>query len=331
MLRWFDREKRELPWRGTKDPYAVWVSEVMLQQTTVQTVRPRFRPFLRRFPTIRALARAPLEDVLAAWSGLGYYARARNLHRAAALVVERHGGRLPDDVDALRALPGVGDYMAQAVASLAFGRPTTPIEANVRRVVSRLSAAPVSPALVGALVSPRRPADSLAALFDLGQTVCRPKNPACPRCPIASACRARAEDRIAEFPSRAIRSPLRPWYRCAAAVFRGGRFLFRRRPAGWLAGMWELPGEEAASLAAARALFRKRFPGAESTPEAVVVQPIAGRRVRVEVYTVGAVSVHVGDRWMTAAEIESGAAPALTKKIVRGISRTPGVRRTIAR
>ncbi|HET7453750.1 MAG TPA: NUDIX domain-containing protein, partial [Thermoanaerobaculia bacterium] len=207
-----------------------------------------------------------------------------------------------------------------AVAAIAFGAATLPIEANIRRVASRLFATPDPAPRLPEVLSRERIGDSIAALFDLGQTVCRPRNPACPRCPVATECRARAQDRVADFPSRPARGALRPWYRCAAAVFRGGRLLLRRRPAGWLAGMWELPGVESASLAAARAHFRRRFPGAAPTPEPVVVQPIAGRRVHVEVYRSRRAPALPGDRWMTVAEIESGAAPSLTKKIVRGLS-----------
>jgi A/G-specific adenine glycosylase len=330
LLRWFDREKRELPWRGTKDPYAIWVSEVMLQQTTVQTVLPRYGPFLRRFPTIRALARAPLDDVLAAWSGLGYYARARNLHRAARLVVENHGARLPDDLAALRALPGMGEYMSQAVAAIAFGRSTLPVDANIRRVVTRLFATDDPVSRLAEVISPARPGDSIAAIFDLGQTICRPRDPACPACPAGASCRARALGATADYPPRATRAPLRPFYRCAAAVVSRDRILMHRRENGWLSGMWELPGEEADRLGDARKRFRRRFPTASPRPVAVIEQPIAGRRVRVEVYRTPGVPRGARDRWMTASAIEGSASPSLTKKIVRQIVPDPSGRRTIS-
>ena len=331
LLAWFDREKRELPWRGTKDPYAIWVSEVMLQQTTVQTVLPRYGPFLRRFPTVRALARARLDAVLAAWSGLGYYARARNLHRAAKLVVERHGGRLPDDLAALRALPGMGDYMAQAVAAIAFGRSTLPMDANIRRVVSRLFATEDPASRLAEVISPARPGDSIAAIFDLGQTICRPRYPDCPSCPVETGCRARASGSALDFPPRPARAPLRPYYRCCAAVVSRGRILMRRREKGWLAGMWELPGEEADRVAAARTRFRRRFPTAPPRPAAVIEQPIAGRRVRVEVYRVAGATPGPGDRWMTVSEIDGSASPSLTNKIIRRISPDRSERRTISK
>jgi A/G-specific adenine glycosylase len=320
LLGWFDRENRKLPWRGTTDPYAIWISEVMLQQTMVQTVLPRFRPFLRRFPTIRALSRAPLDDVLAAWSGLGYYARARNLHRAAAIVVARHGGRLPAGLAELRALPGMGDYMSKAVAAIAFGTRTFPVDANIRRVVSRLYATEVPEEALPAVVSPRRPGDSIAALFDLGQTICRPRNPACGACPFRTSCRAFSLGAVGDFPARPARTRLRPFHRCVAAVVADdGRLLLRRRAAGFLSGMWELPGAEGKSLSSARAAFRRHFPTAELRPVSVVEQPIAGRRVRVEIYRARETE-HRGDRWMTPAEVERSASPSLTKKIARCVA-----------
>jgi len=301
----------------------------MLQQTTVQTVLPRYRPFLRKFPTIRALARASLDDVLSAWSGLGYYARARNLHRAARLVLERHRGRMPEDVEALRALPGMGEYMAAAVAAIAFGKRTLPIEANIRRVVSRLFATRSPAEFLPRVISPGRSGDSIAALFDLGQIVCRPRNPDCPACPLRARCRARREGSAAEFPVRAAKAPLRPFFRCAAAVFsEDGRLLLRRRARGWLSGMWELPGEEADRISVARSRFRRAFPRAENRPLATIEQPIAGRRVRVEVYRVARASA-AGGRWMTADQIEASASPSLTKKIARRISPARADRRTI--
>jgi len=332
LLAWFDREKRELPWRGTRDPYAIWVSEVMLQQTTVQTVLPRFGPFLRKFPTVAALARARPDAVLAAWSGLGYYARARNLHRAARIVVEKHGGRLPDTEETLRELPGVGEYMSRAVAAIAFGRPTLPMEANVRRVVSRLFATADPERRLREVISPKRPGDSVAAIFDLGQTICRPRRPDCPSCPLAPRCIAFRRGSVAAFPRRPPRPAARPFFLCVvAAVSPEGRVLLRRRRSGFLSGMWELPGEEGESLAVARARFRRRFPAATARLEGTIEQPIGGRRVRVEIYRARAVAAEPGDRWMTAPQIERSAAPSLTKKIVRGISRAAIDRRRIAR
>ena len=189
LLAWFDGEKRQLPWRGTRDPYRIWISEVMLQQTTVGAVRGRYEAFLARFPDLATLARAREQSVLAAWSGLGYYARARNLHRSARLIVRLHAGRVPRDLDALRALPGFGRYMAAAVASLAFGRRIVAADANVTRVLSRLFAiggtagtrrhAAAVEKHAGALLIPDRPGEVTAALMDLGQLICTARRPDC--------------------------------------------------------------------------------------------------------------------------------------------------------
>ncbi|MDP9349789.1 MAG: A/G-specific adenine glycosylase, partial [Gemmatimonadota bacterium] len=186
LLRWYDAHRRDLPWRaeGPPDPYRVWLSEVMLQQTRVETVKPYFRRWLERFPTLAALAEAPQDEVLKAWEGLGYYSRARNFHRAAREVVERYGGEVPGDAAAFRALPGVGRYTAGAVLSIAFGRPEPVVDGNVRRVFARLLDDPDPAegalwALAEALVPGARPGDLNQALMELGATVCVPRNPRC--------------------------------------------------------------------------------------------------------------------------------------------------------
>src|SRR5690606_12408822 len=188
LLRHYDQHRRELPWRGTADPYRVWVSEIMLQQTRADVVAPYYERWLERFPTLDALADAELDDVLHAWQGLGYYARARNLHRAARMVRERHGGELPRDAAALRALPGVGAYTAGAIASIAFGEPCPAVDGNVRRVLARLfDLADAAPGtiheLAARLVPRRRAGDFNQALMDLGATVCSPRRQACGECP----------------------------------------------------------------------------------------------------------------------------------------------------
>ncbi|MEL6576419.1 MAG: A/G-specific adenine glycosylase, partial [Pseudomonadota bacterium] len=205
LLDWYDVHARALPWRvgpaaraaGERpDPYRVWLSEVMLQQTTVATVTPRFDAFLHRWPNVSALAAAPREDVLAEWAGLGYYARARNLHACAATVAERHGGRFPDTEDGLRALPGIGDYTAAAIAAIAFDRPAVVMDGNIERVMARLFAEteplpgvkPTLKAHAAALTPQRRAGDHAQALMDLGATICTPKKPACGICPLMEAC-----------------------------------------------------------------------------------------------------------------------------------------------
>lgn len=210
LLRWFRKSRRDLPFRRTRDPWAIWLSETVLQQTTVAAGAPRFEGLLARFPTVEALASAGERELLAAWSGLGYYARARNLHRAARLVAER-GGVVPRTVEELRALPGVGPYTAAAVASLAFGVPVPVVDGNVSRVLSRVEAIPgdgrtgASGAAVAeaaeAFLDRRRPAEHNEALMELGALVCLPRAPLCPACPLRSGCRARALGRPEAFPA----------------------------------------------------------------------------------------------------------------------------------
>ncbi len=251
---WYRRCARDLPWRRTRDPYAVWVSEVMLQQTRVAAVVGYYERWMGELPTVEALARADDQTVLRLWEGLGYYSRARNLHRAARVVVERHGGRIPDDPDAFRALPGVGPYTAAAVLSIAFGRDLAVVDGNVLRVLARLTALAEDPrtglarrrleALAQDLLPPGTAALHNQAVMELGALVCTPKGPACPECPLATACKARASGDPAWFPVRKPKAPV-PHRRVAVAVVvgPGGRVLVDRRPyGGLLGGLWEFPG-----------------------------------------------------------------------------------------
>ena len=258
LLAWYDDHRRDLPWRAgpgqTAEPYAVLVSELMLQQTTVATVRQRFVSFIERFPDLPALAAASEADVLHAWQGLGYYRRARALHACARNVVEDHGSTLPRDVDRLMALPGIGAYTARAVAAIAFDQPVVPVDGNVMRVLSRLFQVetPLPKAVkelhrLAAEFEPViRPADTAQALMDLGATVCRPKGPDCNRCPWSAACAARASGMTAALPNRAPK-PKRPLRQGVAFLLSrpDGAVLFRRRPAeGLLGGLHELPSSE---------------------------------------------------------------------------------------
>jgi A/G-specific adenine glycosylase len=255
LLAWYDRHRRRLPWRAAPgepaDAYAVLVSEIMLQQTTVAAVSPRFTAFLARFPTVEALAHAPLEDVLHAWQGLGYYRRARALHACAQAIMARHGGVLPADEAALRALPGIGPYTAAAVAAIAFGRASVPVDGNVERVLARLVgiATPLPAAkreisgLAMRLAAADRPSDLAQALMDLGALVCTPRAPACLGCPWSEVCVGAASGRPEALPARLARKP-RPRREAVAFLLRrpDGAVLFRRRPlAGLLGGMIELP------------------------------------------------------------------------------------------
>jgi A/G-specific adenine glycosylase len=259
LLIWYDRHRRDLPWRArpgeTADPYRIWLSEIMLQQTTVASVRPYYERFLTRFPNVEALAQAPSEAVMAVWAGLGYYARARNLH-ACAREVAAHGGAFPDTLDGLRALPGIGAYTAAAIGAIAFGLPVVPVDGNVERVTARLFAIETKlpaakPALRAAASrlgadpdAAARPSDFAQALFDLGATLCTPAAPACGLCPWFAACAGRVAGIAADLPARAERAarPVRHgvafWLEDASA-----RVLLRTRPpTGLLGGMTELPG-----------------------------------------------------------------------------------------
>ena len=252
LLSWFDSRERDVPWRGESDPYRIWVAEVMAQQTRMETVGRYYRRFVERFPTPSALATASLDEVLKLWEGLGYYQRARHLHTAAGEIVERHGGRLPESVEELRALSGIGPYTAGAIASIAFGIAEPAVDGNARRVLSRLFDLedPSAPVLADAARSilegaPARPSAVNQAIMDLGGAVCTPRDPACPRCPIAVTCRARERGTVALRPTRKQRKPT-PLRRAASAmVWRGDDFLLvRRPPTGLLGGLWDLPGTE---------------------------------------------------------------------------------------
>lgn len=252
LLRWYRRNARDLPWRRTRDPYAIWVSEAMLQQTRIDVATPYYRRWMQRFPTIEALAQADPEDVLRAWAGLGYYSRARNLH-AAARQVAADGARMPRSAAALRKLPGIGAYTAGAIASIAFGQRVAAVDGNVVRVLARLNAWPgaaASPTLkakvdraAAALVPAEAPGDWNQALMDLGATVCTPRSPRCDACPAAALCRAKArglQQRI-PAPKAAFRPPVER--RAFAVVEHAGRILLVRNPSrGLLADLWSLPG-----------------------------------------------------------------------------------------
>jgi A/G-specific adenine glycosylase len=278
LLSWYDRHRRVLPWRPPKgvraDPYAVWLSEIMLQQTGVKTVGPYFQKFLTRWPDVAALACASLDEVLRMWAGLGYYSRARNLHACAVAVMRDHGGRFPDSEENLRALPGIGSYTAAAIAAIAFGRTTMPVDGNIERVVSRLfavdeplpQAKPLIRKLATSLLSETnasdtqpcagddksragddksRAGDLAQALMDLGSSICTPKKPACVLCPLTERCVARTRGDQETFPRKLPKKSGE--LRCGAAfiVRRGDELLLRTRPEkGLLGGMTEVPGSD---------------------------------------------------------------------------------------
>ncbi len=253
LLDWYAKHGRSLPWRGETDPYAVLVSEYMAQQTRVETVIPYYRRWMAQFPTLQTLAAAPEDTVLKAWEGLGYYARARHLHKAACVIVDEHNGVIPSDMDVLRGLPGIGLYTAAAVASLAFGADEPALDGNLRRVLARVTALaldPRSPRGQGQLMEaargflpPGRAGDFNQALMDLANQICLPANPRCAECPLTAFCLAFRQNRQADFPVK-VKKPAIPLITVTAGVLRRGRrVLLTKRPAdGLLGGLWEFPG-----------------------------------------------------------------------------------------
>ncbi|HLX62308.1 MAG TPA: A/G-specific adenine glycosylase [Planctomycetota bacterium] len=260
LAAWFSRAKRPMPWRGTRDPYRVWISEIMLQQTQVATVIPYYERFLAKFPSVAALAAAPLDEVLKLWAGLGYYSRARNLHRGARVIIERFGGELPAAPETIREIPGIGDYTAGAILSMAFNLPEALVDGNVARVLSRVllldgdwrggagkravwSAA--RELVAGAARAGLHPGDFNEALMELGATVCSPRAPECGQCPIRTHCAARKKGVQSDYPQLKERGESPEWH-LRAWIVRGtkGRILFAQRGAeGLFGGMWELPTE----------------------------------------------------------------------------------------
>jgi A/G-specific adenine glycosylase len=253
LLKWFRTNARDLPWRKNRTPYAVWVSEIMLQQTQVTTVIPYFNRFMKRFPTVEKLARAKQDTVLKHWEGLGYYSRGRNLHTAAKLIVSDYGGQLPDTVDELQKIPGIGRYTAGAIASIAFNRPAPILDGNVIRVLSRLFCIEGNPKddatkkklwqLAETLVHIKHPGDFNEAMMELGAMVCTPQNPQCPKCPLKNQCQAIKTGRQAELPVKQKQAPLPHYSIVVGIVFKGDKILIdKRRQNALLGGLWEFPG-----------------------------------------------------------------------------------------
>ena len=331
MLAWYDRHRRILPWRAPPgarpDPYRVWLSEIMLQQTTVATVGPYFDRFVARWPEVSALAAASLDEVLHQWQGLGYYARARNLHACARAVAARHGGKFPEDVARLRALPGIGDYTAAAISAIAFDRPAAAVDGNVERVMARVYAVgdrlpgvkPRLKALATALVPARRAGDFAQALMDLGAVICTPRRPRCVLCPWRADCAAAAAGIAESLPAREDKKerPLR--HGVAFWLTRDdGAVLLRRRPEkGLLGGMIELPSTpwrdtpwsmaEAVAAAPVSAVAWTSLPGA-------VQHGFTHFRLELAVMAGFAGAPHAGI-WAQPRDLGDHALPTLMKKL----------------
>jgi A/G-specific adenine glycosylase len=338
LLDWYDLNGRDLPWRAGRgaaaDPYRVWLSEIMLQQTTVTAVAPYFARFIARWPNVRALAAAALGDVLKSWAGLGYYARARNLHACARTVVQRYRGAFPPTEAELVELPGIGPYTAAAIAAIAFGARTAAVDGNVERVVTRLfaleqelpAAKPQIRDLAAPLVPLRRAGDFAQAMMDLGALICTPKRPACAICPWTGACRAHQRGDQASFPRRTRkRAGLKRRGAAFVALRADGCVLVRSRPPrGLLGGMTEVPTtpwthdfdaaealRQAPRLARAQPKWR-RLPGVVS--HVFTHFPLELVVYRAEI-PVGAIAP-AGDRWIALAELDDEALPSLMRKVV---------------
>jgi len=253
LLAWYRESHRHLPWRKTRDPYAIWVSEILLQQTRVSTGVPYYERFLQRFPTLSDLAEAPIESILQVWAGLGYYGRARNLHRAARILKEEFQGEVPPEPEVLERLPGIGPYTAAAIASIAFDKDVAVLDGNVTRVLCRVYGIDDDPkrpstrrtlqALADRLLPKGNAAVFNQAVMELGALVCKPGRPECPSCPLRAICVAHAKDMTERLPSRSPRARIPLRVRVVAAIEVRGRLLFRRRATeGLLGGLWELPG-----------------------------------------------------------------------------------------
>jgi len=360
LAAWYSLHRRRLPWRETRDPYRIWVSEVMLQQTQVATVVPYYRRFLRRFPSLRALAAARVEEVLSAWSGLGYYRRARALHAAAREVVDRLGGEIPADPSLLRRLPGVGGYTAGALASIAFGLPEPALDGNSQRVLSRLLALggdPRSPVNRRVMEEAARrllengvPGDINQALMELGARICLPVSPRCDACPVGKDCRARARGLQSVLPETSRGRPTVGMEAAVAIIRRGKSYLMIRRDGeNLMTGLWEFPGGflnpgEDARKGLAR-IGRERL-GAALRPRekiASLQQAITYRRVKVGAYRAtlseplpAAPGARGAVRWVRPADLRGLPHGSATRRIlekidpdhpVKASSRAPGGRR----
>jgi A/G-specific adenine glycosylase len=335
LLAWYDRHRRVLPWRARPgerpDPYHVWLSEIMLQQTGTKTVADYYAKFLLLWPDVGALAAAPLDDVLKAWAGLGYYARARNLHACAKAVAESHGGQFPADEAALRTLPGIGPYTAAAIAAIAFDRKASPVDGNIERVMSRLyvveqplpAAKPTIQALSAALTPDARAGDFAQAMMDLGATICTPRKPACALCPWYAPCAARARGDPETFPVKAAKREGKLRRGAAFVVIRAnGAMLLRSRPSkGLLGGMTEVPTTEwTHDFIEARALDDAPLPNLKWRKlVGAVSHTFTHFPLELDVYVArvpDTTSAPSGARFVPTREVDGEALPSLMRKVI---------------
>jgi A/G-specific adenine glycosylase len=332
LLRWYKKNKRDLPWRKTDDPYAIWIAETMLQQTQVKTVLPYYDRFLKAFPNVAALAQAPRERVLRLWSGLGYYRRAENLRSAARQLMGRNRGTIPRDYDELRALPGVGDYTAGAILSIAFQQRYPAVDGNVRRVLSRLFNLTDQTELRAraAHILPRsRPGDFNQALMELGATLCAPRLPNCAACPVNSECAARQSGDFGRLPLSRKKNDFKDVTWPLAVVRHRGKILLRRRAAtGVLARLWELPGGEIAKRERAEIALRRELhdtAGSFPAPRRIgeLRHSITYRRIRAPVYLFdcpSAARIRLPGstwRWATASKLNDFPMSSMARKALR--------------
>ncbi len=339
LLHWYHHIHRRLPWRNTQDMYSIWVSEVMLQQTQVQTVEPYYHRFLKRFPDISQLAAASEDEVLKVWEGLGYYARARHLHRAARRIMETYGGEIPTQYASFRELPGVGEYIASAVLSIATNQPLAVLDGNVKRVLARLFGitSPLNRTTTQKqlrqqaelLLNRENPGIHNQAMMELGATVCLPRNPLCKDCPVATYCTAYAEKRVQEIPSPSPRKKL-PLYRIAVGVvIKNGQLLItRRKSQGLLGGLWEFPGGKIQPNETPRAACVRELQEEVN----LLVEPIhylaevshtySHFKIRMKVYICRylAGEVHLNGpvdfKWISVEELEQFAFPGANRKFI---------------
>jgi len=330
LLGWFDRHQRDLPWRRTRDPYRIWLAETMLQQTRVPVVVGYYQRFLRTFPTVRKLARARMDRVLRLWAGLGYYQRARNLHRAARAIVREHGGKFPRRLEAALALPGVGAYTARAVLSIAYQEPVAVVDGNVARVLLRLfrlrdadsnNRVALQP-LADRLVDPRRPGDFNQALMELGSTVCLPRRPRCGECPLEKLCAARQAGVEQQIGIRRQRRA-RPTVALSVVVARrGGRVLVTRETGGYFSGLWHFPYAKGVRMnGLARSL------GANGIrPLVRFTHQITMRDLDLRVYEARSVrngeAMPAGARWVRPQQVAQLGIGAATRKVVALLEKT---------